>query len=447
MPVLEQRHERAPQLPALHLQSAARDRDTADVQVRIRFDTGDDTYQGFRGVGIDNFSVSDVISAVVPGRLRRRCAAKLDVRRAERARRAVLAGAHESADHQRQEPRDQPRSRDAAGRRRAAAAARHGDHYAWFGNIESGTFCGPDFALRGRPRPRRTRRITSGPPASTASNDATFTFTASEPTSSSSARSTAAPSRRASRRRPTRACPRALTPSRCAQPTSPATSTPPRRPTPGRSGRPGSSDLDNPTLGVDVNVAGDWPARFWSGSRAAARARREAGAREPEGRHVRSAERGAPDPGGLVPRHAQGHGSPRERRERARQAPARHLPQGALPGPPVEEAERARASPTWCLKGSSFRALQRARQPQVSASAALSRAHGPAPPRQRQRPLPDERAQQRGDRARHQVGHHRPLRRHADQGPARDASSSATSAARRTSSSRPARATWRRRPG
>src|SRR5688572_5565280 len=33
------------------------------VQVRITFDTGDETYQGFRGLGIDDFAVSDTFPA------------------------------------------------------------------------------------------------------------------------------------------------------------------------------------------------------------------------------------------------------------------------------------------------------------------------------------------------------------------------------------------------
>jgi hypothetical protein len=58
----------------------------------------------------------------------------------------------------------------------------NGTRYAWFGSTDSGTFCGPDFALRfDLAAPDTT--ITSGPPVTTASNDATFQFTSNEPTS------------------------------------------------------------------------------------------------------------------------------------------------------------------------------------------------------------------------------------------------------------------------
>ncbi len=64
-----------------------------------------------------------------------------------------------------------------------ATCPTNGTRYAWFGGTDSGTFCGPDFALRFDLTPPDTT-ITGGPPATTVSNDASFNFTASEPTSS-----------------------------------------------------------------------------------------------------------------------------------------------------------------------------------------------------------------------------------------------------------------------
>ena len=52
--------------------------------------------------------------------------------------------------------------------------------YAWFGDPATGTYCGPDFASTDQ---APDTIITDGPPDSTASKDATFSFTASEPAS------------------------------------------------------------------------------------------------------------------------------------------------------------------------------------------------------------------------------------------------------------------------
>ena len=59
----------------------------------------------------------------------------------------------------------------------ALPATTNGTNFAWFGNVDSGTFCGPDFANRDAP-PETT--ITSGPSGTVPSTDATFEFTASE---------------------------------------------------------------------------------------------------------------------------------------------------------------------------------------------------------------------------------------------------------------------------
>jgi hypothetical protein len=148
------------------------------AQFRIRFDTGDSTYQGFRGLGIDTVATSGATPApnatfdngpptgwtfdgasgpggpfwsvpVNPG--------AISIRSPEINPDLVTLGAGDDG-----------------------VLPVNGTRYAWFGNPNSGTFCGPDFALRGDLTFPDTS-ITSGPPTPTASNDATFTFTASEP--------------------------------------------------------------------------------------------------------------------------------------------------------------------------------------------------------------------------------------------------------------------------
>ena len=93
--------------------------------------------------------------------------------------RPVLADPDQPPERQRQEPGDQSRPRDAAdfGALPAAAA---GQSVAWFGNVASGTFCGPDFANRNDTTPPDTP-ILSGPPAFGDDHTPTFTFASTEP--------------------------------------------------------------------------------------------------------------------------------------------------------------------------------------------------------------------------------------------------------------------------
>jgi hypothetical protein len=150
------------------------------VQVRIRFDTGDDTYQGFRGVGIDSFTVSDVTTGASPN---------ADFNSGKPA-----GWSFEGASGPGGPFWDVPANPSAISIKSPeinpdlvtlasgdnGGLPSNGTRYAWFGNPNSGTFCGPDFALRtDLTFPDTT--ITSGPPTSTANNDAAFTFTASEP--------------------------------------------------------------------------------------------------------------------------------------------------------------------------------------------------------------------------------------------------------------------------
>ena len=63
-----------------------------------QFDTGDTTYQGFRGVGIDHLSI-EPRPAVPAANFDSGVAGGLDLRWSQRSRRAVLAGASKPAEH------------------------------------------------------------------------------------------------------------------------------------------------------------------------------------------------------------------------------------------------------------------------------------------------------------------------------------------------------------
>jgi hypothetical protein len=145
-------------------------RGVAGVQVRIRFATGDGSFQGFRGVGVDSVALEGIaLTQTFEGGLG--------------SWTADSAGAGEpfwqvldNSQNVTVSPSVNPPlvTLPDSG---ALPATPFGTRFAWFGNIASGTYCGPDFANLDAP-PDTT--ITSGPAASTPSKDATFTFTASE---------------------------------------------------------------------------------------------------------------------------------------------------------------------------------------------------------------------------------------------------------------------------
>ena len=127
------------------------------------------------------------------------------------------------------------------------------------------------------------------------------------------------------------------------------------------------ADLDNPTLGVYVNVEPiSGTVLVGSGAR-----RRVAGLGRASQKGITFVplDRGAPDPGGLVPRHAEGEGPPGERREQSGQAPEGRIPRLAVPDPPVERPS-AKGLTDLVLKGASFRGC---RTRTGGASVALSR--------------------------------------------------------------------------
>ena len=152
------------------------------VQVRIRFDTGDDTYQGFRGVGIDSLAISGSSPSIT---------ANFEAGQPSGWAFDPTSGPGgpfwqvpvNPTSIRIKTPEINPDLVTLPGGDSGALPPppiNGGSRYAWFGNTDSGTFCGPDFALRFDLAPPDTS-ITSGPPAVTASNDASFNFTASEP--------------------------------------------------------------------------------------------------------------------------------------------------------------------------------------------------------------------------------------------------------------------------
>lgn len=146
------------------------------AQWRIRFDTGDETYQGFRGLGIDSVTTVGA-SPATPATFTGGLPTGWSVDPASGPGGPVWQVPTSPTSISVKSPEVNP---DLVTLPDAGALPGNGTRYAWFGNPDSGTFCGPDFALRMDLAPPDTS-ITSGPPASTASNDASFAFTASEP--------------------------------------------------------------------------------------------------------------------------------------------------------------------------------------------------------------------------------------------------------------------------
>ena len=153
------------------------------VKIHFRFATGDSSYNGFRGFGVDDVSID---TSTVPS--------------TQDFESGVGAWAFDPQVNP-GEPfwhiLDNPQNTTiknpeinpnlvtlAGGDSGALPVTPDGDAWAWFGDDASGTFCGPDFAnlvLTDTQPPETT--ITLGP-ASTVSPNASFSFTSSEPGSS-----------------------------------------------------------------------------------------------------------------------------------------------------------------------------------------------------------------------------------------------------------------------
>jgi hypothetical protein len=154
--------------------------DGPTVQIRFRFDTGDETYQGFRGVGIDALTVGNVLAAnfeqTPPG---------WTFDPASGPGGPFWQILTNSQNLSVKNPEINPRlvTLPDAG---ALPDAAQGSGYAWFGRTDSGTFCGPDFANFFQEPVFDTTPpdtpITSGPPAGPGSDRTpTFTFDSTEP--------------------------------------------------------------------------------------------------------------------------------------------------------------------------------------------------------------------------------------------------------------------------
>jgi hypothetical protein len=158
----------------------------ANVQIRIRFSTGDGTYQGFRGVAVDQISIDREGSDLTEG--------------FESGAPGWTFDEASGAGGPFWQPLDKPQNISVKNPEvnpdlvtlpdsGALPAAAEGTQVAWFGNVDSGTFCGPDFALRAQPEivqppppdttPPETTIVT-GPPTFSEDHTATFSFASSE---------------------------------------------------------------------------------------------------------------------------------------------------------------------------------------------------------------------------------------------------------------------------
>jgi len=148
----------------------------ANVQIRFRFDTVDATYQGFRGVGIDDVTSAGATPAIaetfengIPGTW------QVDGPSGPGGPFWQVPPNPGGVSVKNPEINPNLVTLPDSG---ALPTRPGGGLYAWFGNTDSGTFCGPDFAAFDQ---APDTIITDGPPDSTASEVATFSFTATEP--------------------------------------------------------------------------------------------------------------------------------------------------------------------------------------------------------------------------------------------------------------------------
>jgi hypothetical protein len=120
------------------------------VQLRIRFDTGDETYQGFRGVGVDDIAINTGVGGSTnPSTEAFESTPVWILDPAGPAGtpfwRVIDNGAGISVTNPLINP-DLVTLPDAGAALPTNGAP--GTHYAWFGDPATGTFCGPDYANR-----------------------------------------------------------------------------------------------------------------------------------------------------------------------------------------------------------------------------------------------------------------------------------------------------------
>ena len=152
--------------------------DGPTVQIRFRFDTGDETYQGFRGVGIDALTVGNVLAANFD-----QMPADWIFDPASGPGGPFWQILTNSQNLSVKSPEINPNlvTLPDPG---ALPDAAQGSGYAWFGRTDSGTFCGPDFANFFQEPVFDTTPpdtpITSGPPSFGSDRTPTFTFNSTE---------------------------------------------------------------------------------------------------------------------------------------------------------------------------------------------------------------------------------------------------------------------------
>ena len=216
-------------------------RNVANVQVRVRFDSGDGLYQGFRGAGIDNVTLQ-----ATPTNLTTDFENGLAPWTSDPAGPAgtpfwQVVGESENVTVKNPEVNPELVTLPDAG---GLPATPNGVSLAWFGNGIRHVLR-PGLRQHSPPAPETT--ITSAPPGS---RRAPTRRSSSPPprAASSSASSTAAASSSAGRPTPIPGSRTERTPSRSEPPTSPAAPTPRRRHTHGPSGRPRSRTSTTPRM-------------------------------------------------------------------------------------------------------------------------------------------------------------------------------------------------------
>src|SRR3954451_5572542 len=144
------------------------------VQVRLRFDTGDATYQGFRGLGVDAVSISGGALAITQTFESGPAGWSLEGPSGPGGPFWQILQNPQSVSVKNPEVNPNLVTLPDPG---SLPAAFEGSRIAWFGNTDSGTFCGPDFASFDQ---APDTVITGGPSGSTADENPTFSFTSNE---------------------------------------------------------------------------------------------------------------------------------------------------------------------------------------------------------------------------------------------------------------------------
>jgi hypothetical protein len=150
--------------------------DQPGVQIRIRFQTLDGAYQGFRGVALDQVNVETSTPGFPQGFENGLGSWTRD--EPANAGDPFWQVLNNSQNVTVKNPEVNPQlvTLPDSG---ALPATQNGQQFAWFGNVASGTYCGPDFANRFQ-FPAAETVITSAPPASTTSSGASFSFVSTD---------------------------------------------------------------------------------------------------------------------------------------------------------------------------------------------------------------------------------------------------------------------------